>query len=86
MARLEPRSGLALVPWVLEALPSGNSVILAASDVALELDRTIGQLEDAGFHVSLFMALDQTRTAPRRAGTITITSGCDLAARLEGRA
>jgi uncharacterized protein (DUF58 family) len=86
MARLRPHPGPAVVPWAFECLPRGNTVVLATSDVAADLERTIGQLEDAGFHVLLILAIDQTRSGPRRPGTVSITSGCDLAARLEGRA
>jgi uncharacterized protein (DUF58 family) len=88
MARLHPRPGPALLPWALlgNDLPRGNTVILATSDVAIDLGQSIAQLEDAGFHVLLFLAVDQTRTVARRPGTISLTVGCDLAARLEGRA
>jgi hypothetical protein len=59
--------------------------VLAASDVSADLDRTIAQLEDAGFHVLLLLA-SLGRSNVWRRGTISITPGCDLAARLEGRA
>jgi uncharacterized protein (DUF58 family) len=87
MARLQPRPGPALLPWALfgNDLPRGNTAILATSDVAVDRAQSIGQLEDAGFRVLLFLAADQSRTAPRRPGTILLTAGCDLAARLEGR-
>ena len=85
MARLEPHAGAALLPWAFEGLPPGNTVVLATSDVATDLVRTIGQLEDSGFHVLVLLAFDQSHTGLRRPGTISITPGCDLAARLEGR-
>jgi len=85
MARLHPRPGPAVLPWAFEGLPPGNTVVLAASDVAVDLERTIAQLEDGGFHVLLLLALDKTHPGLRRPGTISLTPGCDLAARLEGR-
>jgi uncharacterized protein (DUF58 family) len=85
LARLEPHPGTALLPWALESLPPGNTVVVATSDVAIDLQRTIRQLEDAGFHVLLLLAFDQSHTGLRRPGTISLTPGCDLSARLEGR-
>jgi hypothetical protein len=86
MARLQPRTGVALLPWAFAGLPRGNTVVLATSDVAPEMERTIGQLDDGGFHTFLLLALDSSHSGLRRPGTISITAGCDLAARLEGRA
>jgi uncharacterized protein (DUF58 family) len=85
LARLAPKAGPALTPWALDDLPRGNTAVLAASDVSADLDRTIAQLEDAGFHVLLLLA-SLGRSSVRHRGTISITPGCDLAARLEGRA
>jgi uncharacterized protein (DUF58 family) len=85
IARLEPRPGPALLPWALEELPHGSTVLLASSDVAPELDRSIAQLEATGFHVLLLLAISQVARGFKRPGTISITPGCDLAARLEGR-
>jgi uncharacterized protein (DUF58 family) len=85
MARLEPRAGPTLVPWVLDDLPRGNTAVLAASEVSADLERSIAQLEDAGFHVLVVLA-NLGRSVSRRRGTISLTPGCDLAARLEGRA
>jgi uncharacterized protein (DUF58 family) len=85
LARFLPKGGPALTPWALDDLPRGNTVVLAASDVSADLDRTIAQLEDAGFHVLLLLA-SLGRSNVWRRGTISITPGCDLAARLEGRA
>src|SRR5437660_1229242 len=60
MARLLPRPGAAVLPWAFEGLPPGNTVVLATSDVAADLERTIAQLEDGGFHVLLLLAMDKT--------------------------
>lgn len=86
MARLKPRPGAALLPWAFERLPLGNTVVLATSDIASDLQRSVAQLEHAGLHVLLLLAFDQSHTGWRRPGSISITDGCDLAARLEGRA
>jgi uncharacterized protein (DUF58 family) len=83
LARLRPSSGPGLVPWALDYLPRGNSVVLVASDVAPELSRTIASLEDAGFHVLLLLATTGRPTLPRP-GTIKVELGCNLTARLEG--
>jgi hypothetical protein len=50
-----------------------------------DLERTLSQLEDAGFHVLLLLAANGSQTRFQRPNTLTITPGCDLAARLEGR-
>ena len=85
MARMRPVSGPALVPWALGELPRGDTAILAVSEVAPDLHHTIARLEEAGFHVVLLLATNGDRAPLRRQGTITLTPGCDLAARLEGR-
>jgi uncharacterized protein (DUF58 family) len=86
MARLQPRAGQPLVPWVLDNLPRGNTAVLATSDMVPDLDRTIEQLEEAGFSIVLLLATTSSaRSASSRPGTVTLTPGCDLAARLEGR-
>lgn len=84
MARLQPRPGPPLLPMAFEGLPRGNTAVLATSDVAADLDRTISQIEDAGFHVLLLLAENHARAGTRRPATISITPGCDLTARLEG--
>jgi uncharacterized protein (DUF58 family) len=84
MARLKPGSGPSLVPWALEELPRGTTAVLAASDVAPDLPRSIARLEEAGFHVVLLLASTDGRIGMRRPGAITLVPGCDLAARLEG--
>jgi uncharacterized protein (DUF58 family) len=87
LARLTPNAGPNLVPWALEHLPPGNTVVLAASDVTSDLPRSIARLEEGGFHVLLLLAAaDDRRDGLHRTGTIRITPDCDLAARLEGHA
>jgi uncharacterized protein (DUF58 family) len=86
MARLQPSVGPALLPWALDVLPRGNTAILAASDLSTDLQRSRAQLEDAGFHVLVLLALNQPRTSTLPPRTISITADCDLSARLEGRA
>jgi uncharacterized protein (DUF58 family) len=87
LARLSPHAGPGLLPWAIQDLPPGNTVILAASEMVPDLERTIDQLEDASFHVLLLLAKtsDDAPASGRRDG-LTLTPGCDLAARLEGRA
>jgi uncharacterized protein (DUF58 family) len=85
MARLQPSVGPALLPWALDALPRGNTAILATSDVSSDVQQSTAQLEDAGFDVLVLLATNQLRTPAARPGTMSITADCDLAARLEGR-
>ena len=85
LARLEPRPGPALLPWALEGLPRGKTVVVATSDVTADIERPLRQLQSAGFQVWLLLAVNQPRTMLRQPNTIMLTPGCDLAARLEGR-
>lgn len=86
LARLRPTAGPNMLPWALEHLPRGNTVLLAASDVGSDLQRSITHLEDAGFHALLLLASsDERRASVRRPGTLRIRPGADLAAVLEGR-
>jgi uncharacterized protein (DUF58 family) len=85
LARLEPNTVPGRPPWVLDDLPRGNTAVLAASDVTPDLERSIAQLQDAGFQVRLLLAMTRARASPWRQGTMAITPGCDLAALLEGR-
>lgn len=84
LARLEPYSGLPLLPWALGELPRGNTVVLAASDMSPDLDRSTAQLVGAGFRVQRLIAT--THTPSRATTTRYLTPGCDVAAVLEGRA
>jgi uncharacterized protein (DUF58 family) len=86
LARLEPLAGPPLLPWALDELPRGNTVVLFASDMTSELDRAIDQLERTGFSVLLVLATTQTHAGTRRGrSTLYLSPGCDLAAVLEGR-
>jgi uncharacterized protein (DUF58 family) len=85
LARLEPHPGPTLIPWALGDLPPGDTVVLAASETSVELDPAIAHLQDAGFQVVLLLATNDARSRPQRRGTVPLTPGCDLAARLEGR-
>jgi uncharacterized protein (DUF58 family) len=85
LARLVPHAGPDLVPWALDELPRANTAIVAAADLTPELQRSVARLEGSGFpHVLLLLASSDDRVTLRRPGTILLTPGCDLAARLEG--
>jgi uncharacterized protein (DUF58 family) len=87
LARITAAAGPSTLPWALEHLPPGNTVILAASEVAPELERTVSRLEQDGFHVLVLVAVSDARKSPLRGpGTLTITPDCDLRAILEGAA
>ena len=75
-----------IVPWAVNRLPRGNTVVLTASEHAPDLARSIARLEESGFHVLLLLAEsgDPRRKPFHRPGTIPITADCDLTARLEG--
>ena len=73
------------MPWALDALPRGNTAVLAASELTTDLDRSIDQLEDAGIHVLVLLASNLGVSSLGR-HAISITPGCDLSARIEGRA
>jgi hypothetical protein len=64
-------------------LPRGNTVVLAASDITVDLERSIARLQDAELTVVALLATARAGSTPRWA--VPITPGCDLAARLEGR-
>jgi uncharacterized protein (DUF58 family) len=86
LARLTPLAGPRIVPWALDHLPPGNTVVLATSDVSPDLNACLSQLPDAGLHALLMLAgTDRIRTRIGGAATIPIMPGCDLAAVLEGR-
>jgi uncharacterized protein (DUF58 family) len=84
LARLKPHAGPPLTPWAVQELPRGNTVVLAASDNSVDLQRSIARLQDAELTVIVLLATAHPGSIPRWA--VPITPGCDLAARLEGRA
>jgi uncharacterized protein (DUF58 family) len=86
LARLTTVAGPGIVPWALDHLPRGNTVVLATSDVAPDLKACLAQLPDAGLHALLMLAgTDRAHVRIGGAGTIPILPGCDVAAVLEGR-
>jgi uncharacterized protein (DUF58 family) len=87
LARLLPVGGPPIVPWVLDRLPRGDTIVVATSDVSPDLKGCLTQLPDAGYKALLMLAgTDRTRTRIGGPGTIQILPGCDIAAVLEGRA
>ncbi len=84
LARLKTRAGPPLVPWALDDLPRGDTVVIAASDVTADLRYSILHLQEAGFTVLSLLAMSKARSSPL--ASVSITPGCDLAALLEGRA
>ena len=85
MARLQPVPRHALLPWALDELPRGATVVLAASDLSGDLQQSVARLESDGFHVMLLLATVEGHPGFRRPGTLRITPGADIAALLEGR-
>ncbi len=88
LARLAPTAGPNLLPWAIEHLPRGDTVLLAASDLSPDLPSTIAQLQDAGF-ASVVLILASASDSPegwRFRNALRITPGVDIAALLEGRA
>ena len=83
--RLTP-TAKGIVPWAVDRLPRGNTVVFAASEHVPDLARSIARLEESGFHVIVLLgqSADSRRTTFRPRGAITITPDCDLTARLEG--
>ncbi|HEY2596771.1 MAG TPA: DUF58 domain-containing protein, partial [Chloroflexota bacterium] len=85
LARFSPTPGPNVVPWALEYLPAGNTVILFSSDVSPDLGASVSQLQQAGLRVLLVVASSEETGRLAPAGALRITPGCDLAALLEGR-
>jgi uncharacterized protein (DUF58 family) len=86
LARLTPVAGPSVVPWALEHLPAGNTVIVCTSDVSPDLAPTITHLQESGLRVLLLLASsDHSGPLPRGVSSLRITPGCDLGALLEGR-
>jgi uncharacterized protein (DUF58 family) len=85
LARLQSHAGPSLLPWAMDNLPRGNSVVLATSDAAVDMDRTIERLENAGFATQVLLATNLGSPSAQRRNALLLTPGCDVAARLEGR-
>jgi uncharacterized protein (DUF58 family) len=86
LARLTPVAGPNVVPWALEHLPAGNTVVLCTSDVSPDLGASVTQLQQSGLRALLVLASsDAAGRGLRGVTTLRITPGCDLAALLEGR-
>jgi uncharacterized protein (DUF58 family) len=85
LARLQPHAGPALLPWALEVLPRGNSVVLATSELTGDSDRAVAQLEEARFSVLSLLSVNHPYPGASRSGALLITPDCDIAERLEGR-
>src|SRR5262249_33855613 len=66
LARFEPAPGATLIPWAMNDLPPGDTVVLAASETSAELDRAITHLQDAGYQVVLLLAANDTRARRAR--------------------
>ena len=87
LARLTPVAGPSIVPWALDRLPHGDTIVVATSDVSPDLQACLWQLPNAGFKALLMLAgTDRVRTRVGGPGTIQILPGCAVAAVLEGRA
>jgi len=86
LARLTTAAGPTIVPWALDHLPRGDTIVLATSDVSPDLSACLTQLPDEGRHAILMLAAtERSRTQIGGPGTIAILPGCDVAAVLEGR-
>lgn len=85
LARIRPRARIDLLPWALRHLPARSSIILAThagnpSGNAI----TRAGLRQAGFAVHALTAAERDRRAEH--DETVLVAGCDLSARLEGRA
>lgn len=86
LARLRQLPVSPLMPHLLEWLPRGGTVVLAASETSNRLARDVGQLEEAGYHVIVLLAgLDGTPIGNLGGRIVRLAPTLDLAAVLEGR-
>jgi uncharacterized protein (DUF58 family) len=85
LARLSPSAELPVVPWAIEHLPTGNTVILATSDVSPDLLLTLNFLRERAFSVLPLVASTDAAHARYEPNAMRIVPGCDLGAVLEGR-
>ena len=85
LARLQPRPRGDVLPWAFAHIPGRASVILATAAAAAHSGRLRDAFETSGFAVHPVVASETDRLLTPFDG-ILITPGCDLTARLEGRA
>ncbi len=85
MARLDPVVGPPLLPWAMTEVPRGSTVVLAVSEMASELERSLAQFESAHMTVLPLLAASHTPPRPARSTVLYLTPGSDVAATLEGR-
>jgi uncharacterized protein (DUF58 family) len=84
MARLQPVAGPSLMPWALQEIPHGSSVVLAVSEMSSELPRAMARLDEAHLSVLPLIAVSHTPRFSARRDARYVTPGCDVAAILEG--
>jgi hypothetical protein len=72
------------MPWALEHLPPGNTVLLVTSETSPERASAPAHLTQGRFATALLVA--GTRDEPSGPDAMRITPQADLAAVLEGRA
>jgi uncharacterized protein (DUF58 family) len=86
LARLNPAGPRELPPAVAAHVPPGGTVVLAASDSARNLPRTVAQLAEGGRQVLVLLAGRRGGPQGELGGRVVyLSDGCDLAAVLEGR-
>ena len=85
LARVEPPLAARPLPWAEGQLPRGSTVVVAASDLALDLPARVELLTRAGHPVLLLQAGQRAR-AVGAARVVRLRPDADLAAALEGGA
>jgi uncharacterized protein (DUF58 family) len=84
MARLDAVAGPPLLPWALGEVPRGSTVVLAVSEMAPDLPRTLKQFEQAGVKVQPLLAVSRSPGRNARPDVMYLTPDSDVAATLEG--
>jgi uncharacterized protein (DUF58 family) len=84
MARLDAVAGPPLLPWALGEVPRGSTVVLAVSEMASDLPRSLKQFEQAGVKVQPLLAVSRSHGRNARPGVMYLTPGSDVATTLEG--
>jgi uncharacterized protein (DUF58 family) len=86
MARLVPVAGPPLMPWLLDKLPRGSTVVLVGSEMSSDLPAALSQLERAGLRTLPVLGVSHVQPLTGRPDALYLTPGCDVAATLEGLA